>query len=60
MVLFAWVVYIGLSVWGVTMVDIDFKTTYFISPEAYVNEWMSRSEKYFKRGQTLNLYVDNA
>jgi len=58
-VLVVWLIYFGISIYGVTNVEIDFKITYFISPEAYINEWMMRSEKYFKRGQTVNLYVDN-
>ena len=55
-----WLIYFGISIYGVTNVEIDFKITYFISPEAYINEWMMRSDKYFNRGQTVNLYVDNA
>lgn len=59
-VLTVWLIYFGISIYGMTQVEIDFKITYFISPEAYINEWMKRSESYFKRGETVNLYVDNA
>lgn len=59
-VLVAWLIYFGVSIYGVTEVEIDFKITYFISPSAYINEWMMRSESYFQRGETITLYVDNA
>lgn len=59
-ILALWLIYFGVSIYGVTKVDIDFKVTYFISPTAYINGWMTRSDKYFQRGQTAKLYVDNS
>ena len=35
-VLSIWLLYFGVSLYGVTKVDIDFKITYFINPESYV------------------------
>ena len=59
-VLAVWLIYFGVSLYGVTNVDIDFKITYFINPNAYINQWMKRSDKYFQQGETVKVYVDNA
>ena len=41
------------------MIEIDFKLTYFISPAAYINDYLSRSDEYFKAGDEIKLYVDS-
>lgn len=52
-VLVLWAIYIAVSIYGCTMIEIDFKLTYFISPEAYINDYLSRSDKYFKAGDEI-------
>lgn len=37
-----WIIYIAVSIYGVSRVKIDFKQSYFISPESYVNEYFDR------------------
>ena len=54
-----WTVYIAVSIWGASKVEIDFKNTYFISAEASINDYLDKTDAYFKSGETINVIVDN-
>jgi len=54
-----WTIAIGISCYLVTQVEVDFKTSYFISPEAYVSNYLSRQDEYFKSGDVVTFYTDN-
>ena len=58
-VLIIWLAYIGVSSWGVSNLDIDFKQSYFISPKAFVNEYIQRQDALYKSGERITFYVDN-
>jgi predicted RND superfamily exporter protein len=58
-VLLVWGVYTAVSIWGAANVDIDFKNTYFISADASINDYLERTDEYFKSGETINVIVDN-
>jgi len=53
-----WIIYAGVSCYGLTMLEIDFKTTYFISPDTAVRRYIDKSEQYFNLGETVQIYVD--
>ena len=55
-----WTCYIAISAWGASGVEIDFKNTYFISEDAAINDYLSRTNSYYKSGKTVNVIVDNA
>lgn len=55
-----WAAFIGACSWGVANLDIDFKQSYFISPTAFVNEYITRQDLHYKSGETVTFYVDNA
>lgn len=59
-VLVIWAAFIGACSWGVANLDIDFKQSYFISPTAFVNEYITRQDLHYKSGETVTFYVDNA
>jgi hypothetical protein len=40
-------------------VEIDFKNTYFISADASINDYLGKTDEYFKSGETINVIVDN-
>lgn len=58
-VMMVWTVYIAVSIWGATQVEIDFKNTYFISAEASINDYLDKTDNYFKSGETINVITDN-
>jgi predicted RND superfamily exporter protein len=58
-VILIWTVYTAVSVWGATKVDIDFKSTYFISADASINDYLDKTDQYYKSGETINVIVDN-
>ena len=39
--------------------EIDFKNTYFISAEASINDYLDKTDNYFKSGETINVITDN-
>mmetsp|Transcript_18041 Transcript_18041/g.30748 ORF Transcript_18041/g.30748 Transcript_18041/m.30748 type:complete len:538 (+) Transcript_18041:285-1898(+) len=58
-ILSIWVIYFAISCVGLANVDIDFKNTYFISEDAYIMNYLSRQEKYFRSGDAITFYVDS-
>lgn len=58
-VIFVWTVYIAASIWGATKVEIDFKNTYFIAADASINDYLGKTDNYFKSGETINVITDN-
>jgi len=58
-ILSIWLIYIAVSIWGASKVDIDFKNTYFIGEDANVRDYLERQEEYYKSGETINIIVDN-
>ena len=59
-ILSVWLTYIGICIWGAASIEIDFKNTYFISGGAPINEYLDRSDKYYKSGDSINVITDNA
>lgn len=57
-ILVIWLIYTAVSIYGVSQVKIDFKSTYFISAEAYVRDFIERQENYFKSGDTITVYTN--
>jgi len=58
LVLGVWLIYIAVSIFGITNVNVDFKVSYFIGEDAYVRSYFDRNEKYFDSGETVTIYVD--
>lgn len=44
----------------IQQLKIEFKQTYFVADDAYISSYFKKSDQYFKLGQTLNIYTDNA
>jgi predicted RND superfamily exporter protein len=57
-ILIFYALYIGFSIYGCTQIEVNFKTSYFISDNAYIKQYLDRSEKYYKSGDTINFYTD--
>ena len=57
-VLTVWLIYVAVSIFGITNVNVDFKVTYFIGEDAYVRSYFDRNDKYFGSGETVTIYVD--
>jgi predicted RND superfamily exporter protein len=55
-----WIIYSLVSVIGITNLKVDFKTTYFISPDAAIRSYLDRSEQYFNQGDVVTFYTDNS
>ena len=55
-----WAAFIGACSWGVANLDIDFKQSYFISPSAFVNNYIERQDIHYKSGETITFYIDNS
>ena len=54
-----WIIYAGVSIYGVSQLEVDFKTTYFISPDTTVRRYLDTAEKYFNQGETVTFYTNN-
>jgi len=54
-----WIIYSGVSIYGLTMLEIDFKTTYFISPDTAVRRFIDKQEEYYNQGETVTFYTDS-
>ena len=59
-ILSAWLLYTIASCVALTKLNIDFKLTFFISEDAFINEYLNRLDKYFKSGEEITFYTDNA
>lgn len=57
-ILSIWLIYLGVSIYGVTQLKIDFKQSYFIGAESYVREYFDRSEELFQTGEMVTIYTD--
>jgi hypothetical protein len=49
---------VGGAVWGAINVTIDYKTSYFIGPNAYLKDYFDKSDKYFVTGLSASFYTD--
>jgi predicted RND superfamily exporter protein len=58
-ILIVWFVFSILAIWASTNVDIDFKNTYFISADASINNYLDKTDVYYKSGETVYVIVDN-
>ncbi len=58
-VLIIYVIYIGVSAYGLTILDVDFKQSYFINSKSQIAAYNSINTQYFQEGQTNSLYLDN-
>lgn len=54
-----WLIYICVSAWGCSMLQIDFKATYFISPDSFVSKYLNKRDEYFQSGEQVEIYTDN-
>lgn len=55
------ILYAGLTggaVYGAMNITIDYKTIYFIGPNAYLRDYFEKSDKYFTAGNTVTFYTD--
>jgi predicted RND superfamily exporter protein len=60
MVIFSvYIVLIAVSCYGVSILEIDFKTTYFVKEESMVGNYINKQEEYFKSGEQITFYVDS-
>ena len=59
MVLCIWTAYIIFSCYGLSNVEVDFKTTYFIGKGAYVRTYLDKQDEFFKAGDAVTIYFDN-
>ena len=57
-VLVMYFILICLSAYGVTLLKIDFRQSYFISDDAYIKQYITRQEEYFKRGDLIEVLTD--
>jgi len=56
------VLYIVLTmagVYGCMKLEIDFKITFFVDPDAYVNNYLSSNDEYFGVGPSFTIYVED-
>ena len=58
-VLVVWFLYLGVSIYGCMNLEIDFKTTYFISETSPIRTYVDKSDEYFKAGDMISFYVEN-
>ena len=58
-ILATYIVLFIVAVYGVSQVKIDFKTEYFIKPDARVYNFFQLNDAYFRTGFTAVTYVDN-
>ena len=47
-VLAVWIIYILISLYGLTGVTVEFKTTYFIKQDHFINDYFTKMDTYFK------------
>ena len=47
------------GIYGVYNLEIDFKMTFFVDPDAYVNNYISNNDKYFEVGPKFSIYVED-
>lgn len=59
-ILVIWSIYLGLSIYGISNVVVDFKTTFFIEDSAFVMQYINRQDQYFASGEDITFYVDNS
>jgi len=45
--------------YGLSNVEVDFKTTYFIGKGAYVRTYLDKQDEFFKAGDAVTIYFDN-
>lgn len=57
-ILSIWLIYLGVSLYGVSQVKIDFKQSYFIGAESYVKNFFDKQDEFFKTGDMVNIYTD--
>lgn len=53
--------YLGLTagaVYGAMNITIDYKTSYFIGPKAYLRDYFEKTDEYFTSGQSVTFYTD--
>jgi len=58
-ILLIWILYLGVSIYGCMNLEIDFKTTYFISETSAIRTYVDKSDEYFKAGDIISFYVEN-
>lgn len=58
-VLAIWIIYILISLYGLSGVTVDFKTTYFIKQDHFINDYFTKMDLYFKQGDSINIIFDN-
>mmetsp|Transcript_27376 Transcript_27376/g.41634 ORF Transcript_27376/g.41634 Transcript_27376/m.41634 type:complete len:472 (+) Transcript_27376:583-1998(+) len=54
-----WAILVGLAGFGISLLEIDFKTTYFIGETATVRSYFDLQDEYFKTGDSITFYVDS-
>ena len=47
-----------VAAYGVTLLDIDFRQSYFISDDTYIKQYITRQEQYFQRGDLIEVFTD--
>lgn len=57
-VLVMYFILICVGAYGVTLLDIDFRQSYFISDDAYIKQYITRQEQYFKRGDLIEVFTE--
>lgn len=57
-ILIIWGLYILFSIYGCTQIEVNFKTSYFISDNAYIKQYLDRTDTYYKSGDTITFYTD--
>jgi len=48
-----------ISLYGLSGVKVDFKTTYFIKQDHFINDYLTKMDTYFEQGDTINIIFDN-
>jgi len=46
------------SAYAVSLLKIDFKTSYFISSDANIKDYLDKRDLYYNIGETITIYTD--